>query len=268
MKYVCHYAIAHFLPYIETGEFANVGVVLLCPEQGRFEFLLLKKGKGRITDFFDKLDPMIFLQGKNLFEQELARIRDLFMDRPMGKEAALALFGEVIRPREALFRFDTPRVILADDPKQAVADLFGRYVEHGFATKQYQEDLFRRNVHQLLKAEKLEKIFTATTIGPDDFQVPFPFVHREQARAVIKPLFLAQKKPTKVYEHGGIWINRLERLRKKRALPPRILFTIEEPMEDAGTIAACHEVEQELRSLGALVIKATETSELLAFARQ
>jgi len=28
-KFACQYAIVRFLPYLETGEFANVGIVML-----------------------------------------------------------------------------------------------------------------------------------------------------------------------------------------------------------------------------------------------
>jgi len=34
------YAIVQFMPYPETGEFANVGVVLACPTQNYFGFKL------------------------------------------------------------------------------------------------------------------------------------------------------------------------------------------------------------------------------------
>lgn len=30
-KLACQYAVVRFLPYAETGEFANVGVALACP---------------------------------------------------------------------------------------------------------------------------------------------------------------------------------------------------------------------------------------------
>lgn len=33
-KFACQYAIDRFLPYMETGEFANVGIVMLCPDAG------------------------------------------------------------------------------------------------------------------------------------------------------------------------------------------------------------------------------------------
>lgn len=41
MKTACHYAIARFMPFIETGEFANVGVVLFSPNLDRAGMLTL-----------------------------------------------------------------------------------------------------------------------------------------------------------------------------------------------------------------------------------
>ena len=55
-KIACRYAIIQFMPYTETGEFANVGVVLACPETGYFDFKLQTKRYARITAFFNELD--------------------------------------------------------------------------------------------------------------------------------------------------------------------------------------------------------------------
>ena len=51
-KLACRYAILKFLPYTETGEFANVGVVLACPATGFFGFKLETRRYARFTDFF------------------------------------------------------------------------------------------------------------------------------------------------------------------------------------------------------------------------
>ena len=53
-KVACQYALLRFRPFVETGEFANVGVVLLAPEARFFGFRLLKR-YGRITQFFHQL---------------------------------------------------------------------------------------------------------------------------------------------------------------------------------------------------------------------
>jgi len=101
MKHACQYAIVHFLPYIETGEFANIGVVLFCQEKCFFDFRLLQKGRSRITHFFDKLEPEIFIQGKKLFEKELIRIRTMLNATSTQDTATPIIFAELVpRPQD------------------------------------------------------------------------------------------------------------------------------------------------------------------------
>ena len=59
-RLACQYTIIRFLPYAETGEFANVGIVLACPETGLLDARLMPTKKtGRITGFFEQLDKQI-----------------------------------------------------------------------------------------------------------------------------------------------------------------------------------------------------------------
>ncbi len=44
-QFVCNYAPVRFLPYRETGEFVNVGVVLHCPQTDFFGFRLIPTKK-------------------------------------------------------------------------------------------------------------------------------------------------------------------------------------------------------------------------------
>ena len=81
MKYACQYAIVRFLPYAETGEFANVGIVLTCPQTGYFDFKLLKR-VSRISAFFEELDASIFRNVRKTFTAELTRLRSVIMVAP------------------------------------------------------------------------------------------------------------------------------------------------------------------------------------------
>ena len=54
----CRYAILRFLPYVETGEFANVGVVLMSTAGRYFGFRLLGRRVARVTHFFDLHDQV------------------------------------------------------------------------------------------------------------------------------------------------------------------------------------------------------------------
>ena len=133
-KYACQYAIVRFLPYLETGEFANVGIVMCCPDADFFDFKLLTRVR-RITAFFEELDAGIYRRARGDFQQELQRIRH-WLNPKQGEaknaESARHLFAELTRPREVMMRFEGIRVVLADDPAQQLEALFGYYVERNF----------------------------------------------------------------------------------------------------------------------------------------
>lgn len=141
----CRYAVVQFLPYAETGEFANVGIALLCPEARYFGYRLQPARRTRrITAFFERLDRADYVRALRLFQQELSRVGALLNNEifPQGKaEAARQLFTALTHPREAMVRFSPVRAVMADSPQQMLDELFGRYVEHDFATREYREDV-------------------------------------------------------------------------------------------------------------------------------
>ena len=82
IRLACQYTIVRFLPYAETGEFANVGVVLACPATGYFDTRLLPtKNTRRITDFFDRLDKPIYRESLIYLGEEMERIREALSNR-------------------------------------------------------------------------------------------------------------------------------------------------------------------------------------------
>ena len=54
MTHVARYSIIRFLPYAETEEFANVGIVMVAPTARFLDFQLSNKWR-RLSGFFDKL---------------------------------------------------------------------------------------------------------------------------------------------------------------------------------------------------------------------
>lgn len=126
MKYACQYAIARFLPYAETDEFVNVGIVLTCPQTGYFDFKLATD-PGRINTFFAGIDTEIFQNVCLSFSKELSRIRTM-LTPPTDLALAKHMFAEVIRPRESIMRFSPMRVVLTDDPVTELNGLFEHYI--------------------------------------------------------------------------------------------------------------------------------------------
>lgn len=263
------------MPFIETGEFANVGVVLLCDDARYFGFKMLKR-YGRVTRFFENIDARVYTEARKYFHGELNRIRSLLKAgshdghrRQVEMSAAHQLFEQLVRPREVLMRLEAPRAILAADPKAKLEELYNFYVERDFATKQYQERLLEKEIRRLLFQKNLGDEFTERRIGNDDFHVRFPFVHvkDDQPTKVIKPFYLAHEEPTKILDHGGHWVDRIQRLNRRGLLPAHVLFAVEEPeLGQDNRIAACREICDDLKDQGVEITAVAERSQILRFA--
>ena len=132
----CNYAVSRFRPYRETGEFVNVGVVLMCSETGFFDYRFAAGLSPRISNFFPDLDINVFQAGLTGLLQELARVtareRDEHLHPPVlreGTPASLARFRELVRPREALFFFGEVGTVMAADPRATLEEFFQRCVQ-------------------------------------------------------------------------------------------------------------------------------------------
>lgn len=275
-KVACQYALLRFRPFVETGEFANVGVVLLAPEARFFGFKLLNKRHGRITQFFHQLDRKVYLHGRDLFKEELDRVAGEMRGRALDgrktqPDVALArnLFNELIRPREAMLQFAEQRVILAENPKAKLGELYDHYVERNFVTREYQERLLENTVRKLLYRTPVGTQFQRGKVGTEDFAVNFPFVKIADGKVqrIIKPLHLAQDDSTRVLTHGGQWVDKVRRLRRRGALPEEVLFPVTTPRPDTTPFAAFQEIRDELRAERIEVVAANDEQRIVAFAQ-
>jgi hypothetical protein len=275
-KIPCQYAIVRFTPFIETGEFANVGIVMMAPNEHYFGFKLLKTRRhGRITKFFEELDAKVFRAAMADLNEELGRVHDVLKahwcdKRPQlndGIEFAKNLFAEMIRPREAIVRFSEPRAVLAEGPTETLNNLFAFYVERDFVTKEYRETVLEKGLHKLFVKEKVAENFQKKRLGDDGFSVSFPFVelHNERTTKLIKPLNLAQTDSTKILEHGGKWEFRIRELKKRRVFPEKALFAVEGPTTNGRRENAYRETVEMLQNTGVEVLPYTNTDKILEF---
>lgn len=173
MKFVCRYAIVRFAPYAETEEFANVGVVLICPHAKYFGYKLIDRSIARVTAFFDELDANVFRNARRDFGKELERIGGLIerafagtnLQGPDLSFASLA-FDELAKPRDSIMYVSEPRTILTNDPAEQLADLFDRYVARTFATaRTYQERVIQKRIAAMLVSADLKRLYKEQDIG-------------------------------------------------------------------------------------------------------
>jgi hypothetical protein len=255
-KVGCLYAIVRFCPFVETEEFANVGIVMLAPQQRRLLFKLMTRKHARVTSFFEQLDGAVFRAIIGGLREELDRAAHMIQGGNADVETAKLLFHEIVRPRETVIKFGAVRPILVDDPKIALDDLYGHYVERDFVTKEYRETVLERAMRRWLNGAGFGDRFDRMEVGNAEYHAVFPFVEAAGPIQItaIKPLNLAQDQPSKILDHGGNWLFRVQTLRRKGLLPQNVLFPVEGPGDNGPRDKAFREIVGELSVAGATVL--------------
>lgn len=123
-QHACNYAMLRFLPYPETGEFVNVGVLVTCPQPCVLHFVAERTMPERAKSFFPKQNAQVFEGSLEALRKEMERVKGGACDP---KSVQLA-FNETVRIRESVFRFGEVRTVLTADPRNLAEALFARYV--------------------------------------------------------------------------------------------------------------------------------------------
>lgn len=227
----CRFSIVQFTPYTETGEFANIGVVLVCPQTGYFDFLLQNRKSKRVTDFFDALDRGFYMSAVRTVEEQLVHLRAAAYRLPTTSrvEALRTMFTTLVHPREAIVRFSEIKVLLTDDPAQALRDKFDHYVDHSFATPEYVEHTMNARLRNLLQGLSLPAPFKPARVGNEVVNARFDFVQTvdDKNLKIIKALNLSQADANDIAAHGDVWRGKLERLSKMKQLPADTLINVQ-----------------------------------------
>lgn len=276
MNTACHYAIVRFMPFVETGEFGNVGVVLFAPSARFFGFKVLGQRVSRITNFFEQMDAKVFRASMHATREELQRVSDMLKGlgtdrrlKTLDREASTHLWLEILKPRESMVRFSDSRLVMAADPQAKLGELFAYYVERNFVTKEYQEKALERGVRGFLKSAQLDVRFHEMRVGNDEYNALFPFVALDGDEPIkaIKPLRLDHTQPAQIIDHGGQWRVRIEALKNRALLPNRVMFAINgDNSGESATARARREVVASLLDLGVEVQPANDRQALIEFA--
>ena len=262
MNYICNYSILRFLPYPETGEFVNIGIVLLA-NNGEFRFKIANR-RQRVTRFFETLDSKVYIRARNEVDEELNRLAGFFASRRNEISLLVTTFNHLIQPRETMMRFSEPGTITTIDIGEALETLFDHYVNHSFANKEYQEKGLERQLGSLLVTSNLKQRYSERRLGDSEYDVRFPFVlmANEQAAQAIKPLYFGQAEPSRILEHGDAWQAKVMRLKRAHRLARDTLFITEPPCENQPKlIKAYEEVTNALADLEGVRVVSARRSE-------
>ncbi|PSU79672.1 DUF3037 domain-containing protein [Photobacterium phosphoreum] len=266
MKVALQFAIVRFMPFAETSEFANVGILAFAPKTGFVSYKLAPARFKRVSDFFDDLEGQLYKQAIANFEDELNYIQN-FSKNISGKEL-VELMHEVTRTREGLMTFGETGAMITDDCHLALEQLFGRYIGRDFKdTKEYREQQMVKALRQELKTLTIRYKEQSLDTGFSQFKIPLVAKEANITKA-IKPLAFDQATPLALVDHGDRWISRVKHLLQANALnEDNFLFTIERPRNKKEEfVAAFDTVEKGMKELGVKVIPYQNSNEILKFA--
>jgi len=279
-KIIYNFAVIRFLPYRESGEFVNIGVAMMCPQINHFDFLVERRKRKRITNFFPELDYKgIFAGGVKHLEYELNRnkaIVEADCDANQGifnfkVQHRIDAFQNLVAPTEDLFQFSEIGTGITHDPKPKLRELFDYYVERQFIhQKERHEDVMKKRLVATFDNLHLRRFYELDKrIGTDDYHVTLPLVHLHDGKAqkAIKPLDLNLDETTSIYEKGLKWEQRIEMLRQFHCLPEKILFAVEEPTtRGLKQNDAFKFVLDKLHNCGAEIANFQDTDRIINFA--
>jgi hypothetical protein len=279
-KLVCNYSVIRFLPYPETEEFVNVGILACCSQVGWMDYCIDNRRTKRVHDFFPEMDKAVYTEGRHRVIKELDRITADFREAdgrqgvmPERQKYVDGIFSHLAQPREEIFRLGPLATRLTDNPAAVLEKLFNYYVERHFAQHdKYQETIMQDRLTNLLRQHKLQNQYKEARLGNEDYHVRLPFVKfvetdDHHAFKAIKPLHLAQKDATKIRDRGDAWRMKVKRLRDMGFLPDQVLFAVQfPPKNDKKRTAAAQEICEELKDTNVDVKDFSDTGAVLSFA--
>lgn len=268
MSTVCKYAIIRFLPFIETGEFANVGIVLVDPKTGYWGYKLAPATFPRVKTFFEELDQKVYRKAMEGLQREMHTLQRQAHD--INRQEVLALVQEVTRVRETLLRFGELRTILTHNPEETLDDLYNRFVGRNFVTKAYREEKMAQAIRQDLKACNLDKHFRQKTFEAKLRKITLPLVREyENDIRIMKPLAFDQNTPSMLIEHGERWKNKIQWLLENDVLDQnKILLPIEAPTVNDKDLKEAFVIAQEdLAKLAIELVPFENKGRIIEFAK-
>lgn len=129
-KKAMRFAVVRFMPHIPTREFANIGVIVVCPTTAYFDFKLADEPPHRLN-FFPRFDVAVYRTAVIAFRAELQRVQAQLRSQHASAECYRLALDHIARPREAIIHTGNIGVSGAEDEAAELAHLFDYYVAHG-----------------------------------------------------------------------------------------------------------------------------------------
>ena len=227
------YNILRYVHDTSTGEFANVGVVLLCPE-GRYADALLNPTCGRIAKMFPGMDKNHFREVirhlQSRFDQVASRIREE-LDYGEMPQNAEALAISVIARDDSSFQWSPMGSGLTADPSTTLESIFHRMVEryqdNAHSTSRNDDQIWR-GFKARFEERKILSRFTPKTIEAEDIEVEFSHAWQNSQWHCMEALSFDLMQGQSIKDKASTWLGRITSIQETRD-PFKVYYLVGEP---------------------------------------
>lgn len=243
------YSIVRFRPFVELGEFANIGVLVIDVDSGNMGFRMAPNKFTRIEKFFGKANYEAY---RNVIGYITNEIRRFTSSAPLiddqNKEYE---FLQFIKEKESSVIFSKPIMRLYSGELDSLVDiLYGIYISRDIENTENIEALFTKNLRIIIN-QTGNKNFKKFRIDDNILPITLPLAYEYNDIYGIKPLVFSQKTALRLFDHGASWKKRFEYLLDNKKLKERnLIIAIDPPSVTDATLLEAYEItKKELKEL-------------------
>jgi hypothetical protein len=214
MKTPYTYTVLRYVHDIATGEFLNVGVALLAPEQ-RYVSALCRTSYTRLKIAFPSLNGESFRSAMRHVMHEFDHFqKELGEELPLrAVDAGVTTYAHaVLGPDDSSLQWSPMGAGLTADPSVTLEQLYERFVTAheapSPAQRRHDEDIWKRFSHELQQRQVLRH-FVKKTIAVDDDQIEFKHAWKNGTWHCLAPVSFDLATAESIREKAHKWLGQL-----------------------------------------------------------
>ncbi|WP_040976837.1 DUF3037 domain-containing protein [Necropsobacter massiliensis] len=233
MKTPILYSFVRFLPFFESGEFVNIGLLMCEPNAKKLTYRIVKKNDIRVNHFFRQ--SKIFYDVHPMINEQLRYIVDKISSVPFNtNDEMINFFHHYTEQKDGLFQFSNAAVGLVDDPVAKFNELYEKFIKGAGVATESQELHIVREYKKLFKAQNDQLLaqYKEQLVQGSTAKFKFPLaLQNESTKEIlkgIKPLAFDQAETSGMIEHCDSWVAKINRASEEGLLKrDNILFTLD-----------------------------------------
>ncbi|MDH2999384.1 hypothetical protein A1D23_04610 [Chelonobacter oris] len=233
MKTLMLYSFIRYLPYFESGEFVNVGLIACEPQKKKLAYRLVNKNDVRVNHFFR--NSKIFHSVRHVIDEQLEYIQNkINLTAFSTTQEMVDFFHHYTERRDGIFQFSDTAVALTENPDILFRQIYEKFIKFGNVGNEDQENKIIKQYRALFKAENdplLENYKQQRVQGETSkFTLPLALKNTGDNRILkgIKSLAFDQIETPSMIEHCDSWVAKINRANDEGLLDKDdILFALD-----------------------------------------